>query len=309
MSSASSYVDLSISIGKIFLKNPVMLASGTAGFGFEFAEIFDISQIGGIATKTITSEPREGNPPPRIFETPSGMINSIGLANPGIDKFMGEIAPRLKNLPTRIILSVGGTSIDDFKYIVETVSEISSVDAIELNLSCPNVKEGGIHFSRSAETISRLLSELRLITEKPLWAKLSPQVTDIVELGTAAADSGADAIVVINTLPAMAIDIETKKPRLGAITGGLSGSAIHPVAVAMIYALHSAVDIPIIGVGGISSTEDAIELMLAGATALQIGSSAFADTNLPLKIIDGIGKYCRRQRFSSAREIVGAVEI
>ncbi|RKZ28685.1 dihydroorotate dehydrogenase, partial [bacterium] len=182
-------------------------------------------------------------------------------------------------------------------------------DAIELNLSCPNVKEGGIHFGRSAETISRLLSELRLITEKPLWAKLSPQVTDIVELGTAAADSGAYAIVVINTLPAMAIDIETKKPRLGAITGGLSGSAIHPVAVAMIYALHNAVDIPIIGVGGISSTEDAIELMLAGATALQIGSSAFADTNLPLKIIDGIGKYCRRQGFSSAREIVGAVEI
>lgn len=302
-------MDLSVKIGDTIYKSPVFLASGTAGFGQEFARVIDLSSIGGVITKTITSMPREGNPPPRLWETPAGMLNSIGLANPGIDAFINDIAPKLADLPTDIIVSVGGTSINDFVNLVEKVSAIDFIPAIELNLSCPNVRRGGMHFGRDTAVVSELFAKLRPLTEKNLWAKLSPQVTDIAELAMVAQQSGADAVVVMNTLPAMAIDIETKKPRLGAITGGLSGPAIHPVAVALVHSLRSKIDIPIIGVGGISSGEDAVELMLAGACAVQVGSGTFANANLPTQINKFIADYINRQGYSSAAEIVGTVKI
>ncbi len=302
-------IDTSVKIGNWTYRSPVFLASGTAGFGFEFDKIIDLSVIGGIAVKTITTEPREGNPPPRIWETPSGMLNSIGLANPGLDVFLDETAPKLENLPTDIVVSVGGTSIEDFKHLVSRVSEISFASAIELNLSCPNVKDGGMHFGRDAKTVFELLSELRKTTDKALWAKLSPQVTDIVELGKASADGGADAVAVTNTFPAMAIDIATQKPRLGANTGGLSGSAIHPVAVALVFKLYDALNIPIIGGGGISHPEDAVELMLAGAAAVQIGSGVFSNSSLPIETQTFIAEYAKSKGYEKVSDITGAVKI
>ncbi len=300
---------LQIEIAKQVLKNPILLASGTAGFGYDIADVLDISQLGGIVTKTITLEPRDGNPPPRIWETPSGMLNSIGLANPGLEAFIKDIVPLLADLPTEIIVSVGGNSEEEFIELVEKISEIEFVNTIELNLSCPNVKEGGIHFGRNPNTVFSLLKKLREITEKSLWAKLSPQVTDIAELGIAAQDGGADAISLINTLPAMAIDIKTRKPMLGAITGGLSGPAIHPVAVAMVYELSKKIGIPIIGIGGVYRPKDAVELIIAGASAVQIGSGYFADTTLPQRTVSFLDSYISRNEFDNVVQIVGSVKI
>ena len=300
---------LQIEIANHILKNPILLASGTAGFGYDIADVLDISQLGGIVTKTITLEPRDGNPPPRIWETPSGMLNSIGLANPGLEVFTKDIVPLLADLPTEVIISVGGNSEGEFIELVEKLSEIEFVNTIELNLSCPNVKEGGIHFGRNPDTVFSLLKKLREITEKSLWAKLSPQVTDIAELGIAAQDGGADAISLINTLPAMAIDIKTRKPMLGAITGGLSGPAIHPVAVAMVYELSKKIGIPIIGIGGVYRPEDAVELIIAGASAVQIGSGYFADTTLPQRTVSFLDSYISRNGFDNVAQIVGSVKI
>jgi len=300
---------LQIEIAKQVLKNPILLASGTAGFGYDIADVLDISQLGGIVTKTITLEPRDGNPPPRIWETPSGMLNSIGLANPGLEVFIKDIVPLLADLPTEVIISVGGNSEGEFIELVEKLSEIEFVNTIELNLSCPNVKEGGIHFGRNPDTVFSLLKKLREITEKSLWAKLSPQVTDIAELGIAAQDGGADAISLINTLPAMAIDIKTRKPMLGAITGGLSGPAIHPVAVAMVYELSKKIGIPIIGIGGVYRPEDAVELIIAGASAVQIGSGYFADTTLPQRTVSFLDSYISRNGFDNVAQIIGSVKI
>ena len=298
-------INLNINIGGIRYKNPVFLASGTAGFGFEFAEIFNIGVLGGIVTKTITPRQREGNPPPRICEVPCGMLNSIGLANPGLDAFMKDIAPKLWKLPTAIIVSVAGESEDDFCTLVKTVSQLDFVKAVELNLSCPNVEKGGIHFGRDNHVVSNLMKRLRTITSKKLWAKLSPMVTDIVSLAQSAQDGGADAVVIANTLPAMAIDIYTRKSKIGAITGGLSGAAIHPVTVALIYQLRGKINIPIIGVGGITHPEDAVEMMIAGATAVQIGSGAFPDPMLPKKTLDFLKKYCEKLGINKTSEIVG----
>ena len=300
---------LQIEIAKQVLKNPILLASGTAGFGYDIADVLDIFQLGGIVTKTITLEPRDGNPPPRIWETPSGMLNSIGLANPGLEVFIKDIVPLLADLPTEVIISVGGNSEGEFIELVEKLSEIEFVNTIELNLSCPNVKEGGIHFGRNPDTVFSLLKKLREITEKSLWAKLSPQVTDIAELGIAAQDGGADAISLINTLPAMAIDIKTRKPMLGAITGGLSGPAIHPVAVAMVYELSKKIGIPIIGIGGVYRPEDAVELIIAGASAVQIGSGYFADTTLPQRTVSFLDSYISRNGFDNVAQIIGSVKI
>ena len=300
---------LNITIAGENYKNPVFLASGTAGFGFEIGEIFDISQLGGFVAKTITVKPREGNPPPRIWETPCGMLNSIGLTNPGIESFVSDVAPRLSKLSTEIVVSVGGGTEEEFCQLVETVSELDFVSAIELNLSCPNVKKGGIQIGRDSQVVNSLLKQVRKLTAKPLWAKLTPQVTDIVELGLSAQDAGADALVVANTLPAMAIDIHTRKPQLGAKTGGLSGPAIHPVAVALIFKLKPNIAIPIIGVGGIGSPEDAIELMIAGASAVQIGSGYFSDTTLPLRTIEFMKSYIDDKGFDDISQIVGSVII
>jgi len=294
--------------GQVF-DNPVLLASGTAGFGYDIADVLDISRLGGIVTKTITPEPRDGNASPRIWETPSGMLNSIGLVNPGIDIFIKDIVPLLADLPTEIVVSVGGNSENEFIELVEKVSAIDFVNAIELNLSCPNVKEGGIHFGRNPDTVFSLLKKLREITKKSLWAKLSPQVTEITELGISASDGGADAISLINTLPAMAIDIYTRKPRLGAITGGLSGPAIHPVAVAMVYELSKGIGIPIIGIGGCYRPEDFVELIIAGASAVQIGSGYFADTNLPQRTVSFLDSYLIENGFANVAEIIGTVNI
>jgi len=305
MKTTSTKLEIEISGSKF--SNPVFLASGTAGFGFEVSEIFDISKIGGIITKTITPNPKDGNLPPRVWETPAGMLNSIGLANPGIRAFLLDVVPELAKIPTGLVVSVGGTSEDEFCDLVELVSELDFIKAIELNFSCPNVKRGGMHFGRDCSVVSSLLKQLKNISDKPLWAKLSPQVTDIVELGLAVQNGGADAIVITNTLPAMTIDIQSRKPHLGAITGGLSGPAIHPVAVALIYRVAQKVSIPIIGTGGIGRPEDAIEMMIAGASAIQIGSGYFSNTLLPLEIVSFIEEYLDSNNYESITDIIGSV--
>ncbi len=298
---------LEIEISGSRFSNPVLLASGTPGFGLEDSEIFDIAKIGGIITKTITPNPKDGNLPPRIWETPAGMLNSIGLSNRGIKAFLQDVVPELARIPTGVVVSVGGTSEDEFCDLVELVSDLGFIEAIELNFSCPNVKRGGMHFGRDCDVVSSLLKQLKKISDKPLWAKLSPQVTDIVELGLAVQDGGADAIVITNTLPAMAIDIQTRKPQLGALTGGLSGPAIHSVAVALIYRVAQKVSIPIVGVGGIGRPEDAIELMIAGASAIQIGSGYFSNALLPLEIVNFMEKYLDTNNYESITDIIGSV--
>ncbi len=266
----------------------------------------DISRLGGIVTKTITLHPRPGNPPPRLWETPCGMINSIGLANPGLETFIREIVPRIEKLPTNVVVSIGGESEEEFAVLAKALGELGFVKAIEVNLSCPNVSAGGIHFGRDAALVERLLAKLADVTEKPLWPKLSPQTSDVVELGRACERGGASAIVVANTIPAAAIDIETLAPRVATVTGGLSGPAIHPVAVALVYKLWGEVSIPIVGVGGIAEPKDALELMLAGATAVEVGSAIFSNFELPQKITEFIEDYALRHKYSSTSQITGA---
>ncbi|MCD6530974.1 dihydroorotate dehydrogenase [bacterium] len=301
--------NLSIEISGVRLKNPVLLASGTAGFGYEIADLVNLSAIGGVVTKTITPLPREGNPPPRIWETPCGMLNSIGLQNPGLEAFLSDIAPELEKLDTEIIVSVGGSSIDDFIKIINSLNELAFIQIVELNLSCPNVAEGGIHFGREPKTVAELVEKVRGIARMAVWVKLSPQTSDIVEIARAAEGAGADVISVINTFPAMAIDIHSRRPRLGGITGGLSGAAVHPVAVATVYALAQKIGIPIIGIGGITRPEDAVEMLIAGASAVQIGSGYFSNTRLPEECVDFLTDYLVQHGFNSVEDIINSAEI
>ncbi|NLO97846.1 MAG: dihydroorotate dehydrogenase [Peptococcaceae bacterium] len=298
-------VDLTTQLAGVKLKNPVITASGTFGFGEEYARFYDPSLLGAITVKGITPLPRLGNPVPRLAETPSGMLNSVGLENPGLEAFLKSYLPKLEKLKTAVIVNISGFSLDDYALMASSLPEDSCIAALEVNISCPNIKQGGMAFGTDPRRAEEVLKVTRKHTRLPLIAKLSPNVTDIVEMAKAVASGGADIISMINTLLGMRIDIKTKKPILANTMGGLSGPAILPVAVRMVYQVYKAVDLPIIGMGGISSWQDAVEFMLAGASAVSIGTANFVNPMAPLEIISGLEEYCRREGYHSIKEIVG----
>lgn len=281
-------------IAGIKIKNPVMVASGTFGWGKEYSEYMDLNKLGAIITKSITLNPREGNPPPRIVETPSGMLNSIGLQNEGIEHFLKEGLPFLAKFDTPTIVNIAGESVKEYAELAKRLSKETTVKGIEVNISCPNVKLGGMSFGVDPKLTKEVISAVRKATSQPVIAKLTPNVTDITIIAKAAVEAGADAISAINTVVGMSIDIETRKSRLGAQTGGLSGPAIRPIAVRMVYEVAHAVKVPVIGIGGIMTGNDAIEFFLAGARAVQVGTANFVDTEAPVRIIREIEDYVHR---------------
>jgi dihydroorotate dehydrogenase (NAD+) catalytic subunit len=301
--------DLSVNIGNLQLKNPVMTASGTFGYGEEFSDFIDLSRIGGIIVKGTTLNRREGNPYPRMAETPSGMLNAVGLQNKGVYYFVDNIYPRIKDIHTNIIVNVSGSTIDDYIKTAEIINELDNIPAIELNISCPNVKQGGMAFGVTAAGASEVVKAVRKAYKKTLIVKLSPNVTDITEIAKAAEGSGADSVSLINTMLGMAIDAERRKPKLSTVTGGLSGAAVKPVALRMVWQVAKAVNIPIVGLGGIMNWRDAVEFMLAGATAIEIGTANFIDPTVTIKVIDGINDYLNRHGFKSVKDIIGALEV
>lgn len=302
-------VNLDVNIHQLKLKNPVLTASGTFGFGEEFADFFDLSEIGGFITKGTTIHNREGNPYPRMAETPSGMLNAVGLQNKGVDNFISVIYPRIKDIDTNIIVNVSGSTIEDYMACAEKIAELDKVKAIELNISCPNVKQGGMAFGTSSTTAGEVVRNVRKIYSKTLIVKLSPNVTDITEIAKAVEAEGADSVSLVNTFLGMAINAETKKPILSTITGGLSGPCIKPIALRMVWQTFNAVKIPIIGLGGIMNAKDAIEFMLAGATAIEIGTANFIDPLTPIKVAKGIEEYLNKNGHKSVNEIIGALQV
>jgi dihydroorotate dehydrogenase (NAD+) catalytic subunit len=297
---------MSVTIAGVTFKNPVMVASGTFGSGEEFSEFVDLNRLGAVVTKGVANVPWPGNPTPRIAETPSGMLNAIGLQNPGIDLFASRDIPFLKNYDTKIIVNVCGRSTQDYLDVVERLGD-EPVDMLEINISCPNVKEGGIAFGQDPKMVEEITKEIKKKAKQPVVMKLSPNVTDITVMAKAAEAGGADAISLINTLTGMKIDIHSRRFALANKTGGLSGPAIHPVAVRMVYQAAQAVNIPIIGMGGIASAEDAIEMMLAGASAISVGTANFHDPSVTEQIVDGIASYMEQHDVADIRELIGAV--
>ncbi len=302
-------VDLSVNIGELQLKNPVMTASGTFGYGEEFEDFIDIARIGGIIVKGTTLHKREGNPYPRMAETPLGMLNAVGLQNKGVKYFAEHIYPCIKDVDTNIIVNVSGSAIDDYVKTAEIINELDKISAIELNISCPNVKQGGMAFGISAQGAEEVVKAVRSVYKKSLMVKLSPNVTDITEIARAVESAGADSISLINTLLGMAVDAERRRPVLSTITGGLSGPAVKPIALRMVWQVAQSVKVPVIGMGGIMNWKDAVEFILAGASAVQIGTANFIDPAVTVKVIDGIEAYLKRHGFSSVKEIIGALEV
>ena len=301
--------DLTTHIGEhLVLKNPVMTASGTFGYGLEYADLMDISRLGAIIVKGTTAEPRQGNPYPRMAETPAGMLNAVGLQNRGVDYFVDKIYPAIRSIDTAMIVNVGGSTVETYMECAEKIAALDDIPAIELNISCPNVKQGGMGFGLCAASAAEVVRAVRRVYPRTLIVKLSPNVTDITEIARAVEAEGADAVSLINTLLGMAVDAERRKPILSTVTGGLSGPCVKPVALRMVWQTAKAVRIPVIGLGGIASWRDAVEFMLAGATAVQIGTSNFVDPTVSLKVIDGIAAYCERHGFHHASELVGALE-
>ncbi|MBO8446492.1 MAG: dihydroorotate dehydrogenase [Bacteroidetes bacterium] len=301
-------VDTSVKIAGLSLKNPVLTASGTFGYGSEFCDFMELSRIGGIIVKGTTIRPRQGNPYPRMAETPSGMLNAVGLQNKGVDYFVDHIYPVIKDYDTNIIVNVAGSTVDDYVAAAERINELESVPAIELNISCPNVKAGGMAFGTSPEAAREVVAAVRRVYKNTLIVKLSPNVTSITDIALAVESAGADSVSLINTLMGMAIDAERRKPLLSTITGGLSGPCVKPVALRMVWQVAKAVKIPVIGLGGISNAADAVEFLLAGATAIQIGTANFIDPAISAKVASGIEDYLIRHGFSSVKELVGALE-
>ena len=290
------------------LKNPVMTASGTFGYGLEYADLMDISHLGAIIVKGTTAEPRQGNPYPRMAETPAGMLNAVGLQNRGVDYFVDKIYPAIRSIDTAMIVNVGGSTVETYVECAEKIAVLDDIPAIELNISCPNMKQGGMGFGLCAASAAEVVRAVRRVYPRTLIVKLSPNVTDITEIARAVEAEGADAVSLINTLLGMAVDAERRRPILSTVTGGLSGPCVKPVALRMVWQTAKAVRIPVIGLGGIASWRDAVEFMLAGATAVQIGTSNFVDPTVSLKVIDGIAAYCERHGFHHASELVGALE-
>lgn len=301
-------VDMTADIGGLKIKNPVIAASGTFGFGREYAQLTDISRLGGISVKGLTLKPRAGNPPPRSAETPSGMLNSVGLQNPGVEAFIKNEIPFLRRFDTAVIANVAGSAAEDYIEMCERLSD-ADIDAVELNISCPNVKEGCLAFGATPEGVRAIVSAVRPHCKKPLIVKLTPGVADIALAAQSAEAAGADAVSLINTLLGMAIDIKTRRPVLKNNTGGLSGPAVRPVAVRMTYQAAQAVKIPVIGMGGIACAEDAVEFLLAGASAVMIGTAGFANPSVWIEVSDGIEQYAKQYGFKSVAEIKGALEI
>lgn len=301
--------DLKVKIQKLELKNPVMTASGTFGYGEEYTDFFDISKLGGIIVKGITIKPREGNPYPRMAETASGMLNAVGLQNKGVDYFIKNIYPEIKNYNTNIIVNINGSTIEEYIQVAEKINELNKIPAIELNISCPNVKEGGMAFGTNRSSAIAVTKAVRKAYNKTLIVKLSPNVTDITEIAKAVEEAGADSISLINTLLGMAINAETRRPVLSTITGGLSGPAVKPIALRMVWQVYNSVKIPVIGLGGIMNASDVIEFIIAGASAIQVGTANFIDPQITVKIIDGIEEYLNRHKIDSITELIGALEV
>ena len=300
--------DLKTDIGKIELENPVMTASGTFGYASEFEELVDLNRLGGIIVKGLSLEPSMGNKPPRIVETACGMLNAIGLENVGIEAFAKEKLPFLKNLSTPVFTNIYGKSINDYALLAARVDEFCEVAGIEVNISCPNVKAGGIAFGVVPETAAEVVKAVRKASSKPLMVKLSPNVTDITQIARAVEEAGADSLSLVNTITGMSIDIETRRSRLANITGGLSGPAIKPVALRMVWQVAQSVNIPVIGVGGIVCAEDALEFLIAGAVAVQVGTANFVNPHATIDIIDGIEAFLIQKKISSVKDIIGTLE-
>jgi dihydroorotate dehydrogenase (NAD+) catalytic subunit len=301
--------DLTTSIHNIKLKNPVLTASGTFGYGIEFDDFFDVNLLGGFIVKGTTIHPRQGNSYPRMAETPSGMLNAVGLQNGGAHYFASDIYPKLSKYKTNIFVNVSGSTIEEYVECAEIINELKHIAGIELNISCPNVKEGGMAFGTSCPSATAVVSAVRKVYKKTIIVKLSPNVTDITEIARAAEGAGADSLSLINTLLGMAVNAETRKPVLSTITGGLSGPAVKPIALRMVWQVSNAVKIPVIGLGGIMNASDAIEFFLAGASAIQVGTANFIDPLAAVKIIEGIDLYLNRHKFSSVSDIVGCLQM
>jgi len=297
--------ELSIRIGKMELKNPVIVASGTFGYGQEFENFMDLSQLGAIIPKGISLNPMQGNPPPRIFETNGGILNSIGLQNPGLQVFIKEKLPYLKKIKTNLIINFFGKTQAEYVELARRLDSLDGISGLEMNISCPNVKQGGIIFGSDSKMTYRLVSEVKKSIRRPLIVKLSPNVTDITVIARSAEEGGADAVSLINTFKAMAINIHTKKPELGNVTGGLSGPAIKPIALRMVWEVSRAVKIPVIGMGGIMKAEDAIEFMLAGASAIQIGTANLIRPMTGIEVINGIKKYLIQTKMDQIQSLIG----
>ena len=301
-------MDLSIDIAGIALRNPVLLASGTCNYGQELQSITDLSQLGGIVTKTITPLPRAGNRPQRIVETPAGMLNSIGLQNPGLEDFIEDKWPFLESLDTQVVVNIAGHTVEEFANMAARLQDLQGIAALEVNISCPNVKAGGANFANSPSASAEVIGAVRRVTQHPVIAKLSPNVTDIADIARAAEDAGADALSLINTLVGMSIDVRNRRPLLGNITGGLSGPAIKPVALAMIWKVAQAVRIPLIGLGGICTAQDAVEFLIAGASAVQVGTASFVNPNASVEIVEGIRRYGDECGIREVSQLIGSLQ-
>ena len=301
-------VDLSVNIGDLKLKNPVLTASGTFGYGEEYADFVDLNRLGGFIVKGTTLNHREGNPYPRMVETPSGMLNAVGLQNKGVDYFINEIYPRIKDVDSQVIVNVSGACIEDYVQVCEKLAPLEKIEAVEINISCPNVKQGGMAFGTACAGAESVTKAIREAYGKTMIVKLSPNVTDITEIARAVEAAGADAVSLTNTFLGMAINVETQRPYLSTITGGLSGACIRPIAVRMVWQVANAVKIPVVGLGGIMNGRDAVEFMLAGATAVQVGTANFVDPAVTVKIVDYIEDYMKRHGIESAKDLIGAMK-
>jgi dihydroorotate dehydrogenase (NAD+) catalytic subunit len=301
-------MDLSVRIGTLTLHNPLIAASGCFGYGVEYADLVDLASLGGVAVKGLFLEEREGHPAPRIVETPAGMLNAIGLQGIGVRRFIAEKLPELRARHATVIVNICGTTLDEYVELARILSDADGVAALELNISCPNIKEGGITFGCSLNGTFDVVSAVRRVTRLPIVPKLTPNVTDVSSFARAAEEAGADAVSLVNTFLAMAIDVETRRPKLSNIVGGLSGPAIRPIAVRMVYECRQAITIPIIGMGGIADARDAIEFMIAGASAVQVGTASFVDPFIWPKLLDGIRSYMERHHVARVADLVGTVD-
>ncbi len=301
--------DLSVDVGGLRLANPIIAASGCFGYGVEYAHLVDLASLGGVAVKGLFLEARDGHPPPRIVETPSGMLNAIGLQGIGVHRFVDEKLPALRDAGATVIVNICGSTVAEYAELARILSDAEGVAAVEINISCPNINEGGHTFGCSTQGVGGVVQAVRASTRLPIIPKLTPNVTDIAAMARAAEDAGADAVSLVNTFLAMAIDVETRRPLLSNVVGGLSGPAIRPIAVRMVYECRAAISIPIIGMGGIASARDVVEFLIAGATAVQVGTANFEDPRIWPKLTDGLSEYLERHRCAAVRDLVGTVDL
>ena len=302
-----SDISLEVKVDRLTLRNPVMTASGTFGYGEEFTDFIDLARLGGIVVKGTTGERRQGNPYPRMAETPAGMLNAVGLQNVGVETFCNEVYPRIKHFDTNVIVNVSGSSIEEYCHVAEMIDALEKIPAIELNISCPNVKKGGMGFGTNPDMAAQVVSEVRKVYNKTLIVKLTPNVTSVVEIAKAVEAAGADSVSLINTLLGMAVDVERRRPMLSTVTGGLSGPCVKPVAVRCVWQVAHAVKIPVVGLGGIRTAEDALEFLMAGAKAIEVGTANFMDPQVTVKIVDGLERWCDKHGVKDINEIIGIV--